>query len=498
MTIPKLIDSHTIEAGGLEPNGAAPRTNLERKRVMKRIDIWLELALAATAASLCSCSATGGDEGGAVESADALALATYHFGALAGSSQCLDVAAAGSADGTNIQSWTCNGTSAQSFRVDSVGGSNYRLVNTTSGKCVDVAAAGTTDGTNVQLWTCNGSAAQSFRIEDLGAGKVRIVSAVSNKCLDVSGGSSAAGANVQLWSCNGGNAQVWSPQNALATTPAPSPSTCNYPSWHAGAAYVTGNIVNYTDGNFYVAEHDNPGYDPTVSTWFWDPYNCSGAPPNPTPTPTSNPTPTPTSGLGAILSEATFTAMFSGRNGFYSYSGLLNAAGTYGAFANSGDTAARKREVAAFLANTAHETGNLIYVEEIAKADYCSSSGPCPCAPGKRYYGRGPLQLSWNYNYCAAGDALGLDLRADPDLVARDATVAWRTGLWFWMTSSGAGYRPAHDSIVNGFGFGETIRTINGSLECGGGNASSVQSRVSKYLEFCQKLGVDPGSNQGC
>ena len=190
--------------------------------------------------------------------------------------------------------------------------------------------------------------------------------------------------------------------------------------------------------------------------------------------------------------------MFPSRNGFYSYAGLVNAAATFGAFATTGDSTAQKREVAAFLANVGHETGDLVYIEEIAKADYCSSSGSCPCAPGKQYYGRGPLQISWNYNYCSAGNALGVDLRANPELVAQDSTISWRTGLWFWMTSAGAGARPAHDSIVNGYGFGETIRTINGSLECNGGNSGAVQSRVSRYLNFCQKLGVDPGANQGC
>jgi predicted chitinase len=208
--------------------------------------------------------------------------------------------------------------------------------------------------------------------------------------------------------------------------------------------------------------------------------------------------PTPTGGLASILSEGTFDSMFPSRNGFYSYAGLVNAAATFSAFATTGDTTAQKREVAAFLANVGHETGDLIYIEEIDKADYCSSSGSCPCQSGKRYYGRGPLQISWNYNYCTAGDYLGVDLRSNPDLVAQDATISWRTGLWFWMTSAGAGARPAHDSIVNGNGFGETIRTINGSLECNGGNASAVQSRVSRYLSFCQMLGVDPGSNQGC
>ena len=52
--------------------------------------------------------------------------------------------------------------------------------------------------------------------------------------------------------------------------------TCNYPQWAAGNNYVTGNIVMY-NGKPYIATHDNPGYDPTISTWFWSSYTgCSG------------------------------------------------------------------------------------------------------------------------------------------------------------------------------------------------------------------------------
>src|SRR5262249_3937619 len=151
------------------------------------------------------------------------------------------------------------------------------------------------------------------------------------------------------------------------------------------------------------------------------------------------------------------------RSSFYTYQGLVDATKSYAAFANTGDATSKKREAAAFLANVAHETGNLVYIEEIVKGDYCAPSAGCPCAPGKRYYGRGPIQLSWNYNYCAAGAALHLNLQADPDMVARSATVAWQTGLWFWMTQTGAGRMTAHDGIVGG-AFGETIRTINGGL----------------------------------
>jgi hypothetical protein len=96
------------------------------------------------------------------------------------------------------------------------------------------------------------------------------------------------------------------------------------------------------------------------------------------------------------------------------------------------------------------------------------------------------------------GFDLGLPLQSDPDLISRDGKVAWQTGLWFWMTQSGAGYRSGHASMVGGNGFGETIRSLNGSLECNGGNPGQVQSRVDAYRRFCRLLGVDPGANLGC
>ena len=52
---------------------------------------------------------------------------------------------------------------------------------------------------------------------------------------------------------------------------------CNYPAWAQGTQYHTGDIVLYKSKP-YIATHDNPGYDPTISTWFWSPYaGCSGA-----------------------------------------------------------------------------------------------------------------------------------------------------------------------------------------------------------------------------
>lgn len=208
-------------------------------------------------------------------------------------------------------------------------------------------------------------------------------------------------------------------------------------------------------------------------------------------------------GFAAIVSEAQFKQMFPNRNGFYTYSGLVAAAKSFPSFATTGDTATKKREAAAALANFSHETGGLVYVTEIAKGEYCGdwdfNPSTCPCEPGKRYYGRGPIQLSWNGNYCAAGDALGLDLRRYPEQVEQNATTAWKTALWFWMTQQGAGYWPAHTTMTKGYGFGETIRTINGALECDGRNPAQVQSRINEYNRFLNILGTSAGpGNIGC
>nr|WSY50303.1 chitinase [Streptomyces sp. NBC_00886] len=265
-------------------------------------------------------------------------------------------------------------------------------------------------------------------------------------------------------------------------------SCSSYPNWVAGQSYVTGNIVRYTDGNAYIAEHDNPGYDPVISTWFWEPYACDGGSGTPVGT--------------FVVSEAQFNQMFPSRNSFYTYSGLTAALSAYPGFANTGSDTVKKQEAAAFLANVSHETGGLVYIVEQNTANYptyCDWSQSYGCPAGQAaYYGRGPMQLSWNFNYKAAGDALGIDLLNNPWLVQNDAAVAWKTALWYWNTQSGPGSMTPHNAMVNGAGFGQTIRSINGSVECDGKNPAQVQSRVDAYQRFTSILGTTPGANLYC
>ncbi|KAF0812657.1 hypothetical protein IGB42_02949 [Andreprevotia sp. IGB-42] len=291
------------------------------------------------------------------------------------------------------------------------------------------------------------------------------------------------------------------PTGAPVPTPAPSTGNCSATTWTSGVNYTLGTVVRYSNGSYYklvnVGGNGSDGTDPTVSTWYWQPTTCTGGGGGTSPTPT----PIPGGGNGFVVSEADFNRMFPGRNTFYSYQGLVNALSAYPAFANSGSDTTKRQEIAAFLANIAHETGNLVYIVEQNQANwplYCDPGSRYACAPGKQYYGRGPIQLSWNFNYGLAGEALGLPLLADPDLVARDSAVAWKTAIWYWMTQTGPGTMTPHNAIVNGYGFGETIRSINGSLECNGRNPAQVQSRVNSYLNFTQVLSVTAGSNLSC
>ncbi|CAN6362794.1 unnamed protein product [Urochloa humidicola] len=239
----------------------------------------------------------------------------------------------------------------------------------------------------------------------------------------------------------------------------------------------------------------------------------------------------PGGGVESIISQSLFDQMLLHRNdaacparGFYTYDAFIATADAFPGFGTTGDEDTRKREIAAFLAQTSHETTGgwatapdgryawgYCFKEEINPAfDYCQPSTQWPCAPGKRYYGRGPIQLSWNYNYGPAGEAIGVDLLNDPDLVADDTIVSFETALWFWMTPQPP--KPsAHDVITGQWkpsandqdagrkpGYGLITNIINGGLECGRGPDDRVEDRIGFYKRYCDMLGVTYGDNLDC
>jgi predicted chitinase len=95
---------------------------------------------------------------------------------------------------------------------------------------------------------------------------------------------------------------------------------------------------------------------------------------------------------------------------------------------------------AAFLAQLAHESGELKYFEEIwgptaVQRGYEGRKdlGNTQPGDGKRYRGRGPIQLTGRANYKTFGDLLGVDFVGDPDLAATP-TWGFRIAALYWKT----------------------------------------------------------------
>ncbi|MGV9712234.1 chitinase [Gordonia sp. NPDC003424] len=179
-----------------------------------------------------------------------------------------------------------------------------------------------------------------------------------------------------------------------------------------------------------------------------------------------------------MVSRAEFDRIFPNRSAFYTYDDFFR-------YVHLGT----RTQAAQFLANVHHESGGLTAIEEEPgrRSVYCDRTRPYGCPAGARqYYGRGPVQLSWNYNYEAAGKDLGVDLLNHPDLVSRDGALAWRTAEWFWR------------QVPAGASFADTIRIINGPMECGGKRPELVQSRVNAYLRISSILGVQPSGDLYC
>lgn len=115
------------------------------------------------------------------------------------SGKCADVNASNPANGTAVQLWDCNASSAQSWTQYSDG--SLRAL----GKCLDATGGATANGTKLQLYDCNGSGAQSWQTYNGG-----YRNPASDRCLDDPNSSTVNGTQLQLWDCNASFAQLWS------------------------------------------------------------------------------------------------------------------------------------------------------------------------------------------------------------------------------------------------------------------------------------------------
>ena len=96
------------------------------------------------------------------------------------------------------------------------------------------------------------------------------------------------------------------------------------------------------------------------------------------------------------------------------------------------------KRVAAFLAQVGTESGDFKYFEELASGDKYEGRkdlGNTQKGDGRRYKGRGPIQLTGRANYRAftkaIGTKYGVDFEKNPELLA---TPKWgfKAAAWFW------------------------------------------------------------------
>lgn len=144
-----------------------------------------------------------------------------------------------------------------------------------------------------------------------------------------------------------------------------------------------------------------------------------------------------------------------------------------------------KRE-AAFLAQIAHESGEFKWMEELwgptpAQQRYeppnpkAKELGNIQPGDGKRYKGRGPIQITGRANYQKYGSLLGIDLVNNPEKAATPE-VGFRVAGLYWQKNG-----------LNELADGEMFQTITKRIN---GGLTGLEDRLKYYTRAKEVLGV--------
>ncbi len=197
-----------------------------------------------------------------------------------------------------------------------------------------------------------------------------------------------------------------------------------------------------------------------------------------------------------------------------------------GTFLMEGTKEERQRELAGFLACIVGETeGNpmhclggdkclgLYYNEEIKYrnancAAYSVQNELYPPVLGKSYHGRGPMQITWNYNYGLLSGIIFGDknvLLNHPEYVVEDGKLGFMTAIAFWMIPQGSKpschsvmtheWQPKQSDIASGRTtpcFGIAIMIVRGSAASNKLTSDhSIFARTGHYQYYTKKWGID-------
>ena len=162
------------------------------------------------------------------------------------------------------------------------------------------------------------------------------------------------------------------------------------------------------------------------------------------------------------------------------------------------------KRIAAFIAQVGHESGHLTRLvenlnysadalcrnwpsrfsvelasavarkpEQIANIAYGNRMGNSAPGEGWKYRGRGLIQITGKNNYRACGEALGLDLIAQPELLEKPQH-ACMSAAWFWATNG-------LNSLADAGKFDAITQRINGG-QTGAVDRQALYGRALKVL----------------
>ena len=146
----------------------------------------------------------------------------------------------------------------------------------------------------------------------------------------------------------------------------------------------------------------------------------------------------------------------------------------------------KDKELAAFLAQMSHETGNFQFRRELSGgASHYGGGGPYTLPDGKvvpaKYHGRGYVQLTHDYNYKKYGDRLGIDLLNNPEL-ALDGDVAARIAVEYWKDHVRPTVKGDWDNVFL------HSKAINLPSATSPSQVRGMTDRQKKYDEYLKKI----------
>lgn len=131
--------------------------------------------------------------------------------------------------------------------------------------------------------------------------------------------------------------------------------------------------------------------------------------------------------------------------------------------------------LAHFMGQCAHESGGFRYMEEIASGQAYEGRadlGNTQPGDGKRYKGRGPIQLTGRANYRAFGREVGIDFESHPEMVSYPS-IGLMAAVRYW-NSRGLNAKADADDLQG------ITRAINGGTK--GLEDRRVQTAKAKAL----------------